>query len=484
MILRDILGNYFTKEKIGNLSINIVDINHDSRKVYTDNMFIAIKGFNFDGHDFIDKAIASGARCIVHMDKVDIKENVTYIRVEDTIDALGFFSSNFYNHPAQKLEIIGITGTNGKTSTSYYLKSILDTAKIKTGIIGTTGIIIEDEIVKMDNTTPDALALNKNLDNMIKRNVKVCVMEVSSHALELNRVDYIDFNIGIFTNLTKDHLDFHKNMESYFNAKLKLFYKTDGFNIVNLDDNYGRRIVDIVKNRAQLLTYSIDNKADVYASDIIYSFNKVDFILNYNGNKMDIKLNTPGKFTVYNALASASCAIALGLDLSYIKKGLEDIKGVKGRFELIPTNKDFMVIIDYAHTPDGLENVLKAIKDFSLGRIVVVFGAGGNRDKSKRPDMGEVVGRYADYSIITSDNPRYENPKSIINDILIGIKNTNIEYKIIVDRKEAIKYALYNAKPKDIIILFGKGHETYTIIDGKTYPFDEREIVSNCLKDI
>lgn len=484
MNLRDILGNYFTKEKVGNLNLNIVDINHDSRKVSKDNMFVAIKGFNFDGHDFIDNAILKGARCIVHMDKVNVKDNITYIRVEDTIDALGFLSSNFYKQPAKKIEMIGITGTNGKTSTSYYLKAILEAAKLKTGIIGTTGIIIEDEIVKMDNTTPDALVLNKNLDNMVKKNINTCVMEVSSHALELNRVDYIDFNIGIFTNLTEDHLDFHKNMESYFNAKLKLFFKTDGFNIINLDDNYGRRIVDIVKKRTQLLTYSIDNKADVYASDIIYSLDKVNFILNYNGDGIDIQLNTPGKFTVYNALASASCAIALGLDLNSIKKGLETIKGVRGRFELIPTNRDFTVIIDYAHTPDGLENVLKTIKDFSLGRIVVLFGAGGNRDKSKRPDMGEVVGRYADYSIITSDNPRYENPKDIINDILKGIKNTNIEYKIIVDRKEAIKYALYNARPKDIIIFFGKGHETYTIIDGKTYPFDEREIVSNYLKDI
>lgn len=484
MHLRDILGNYFTKEKTGNLSLEITDINHDSRKVFKGNLFVAIKGFNFNGHDFIDEAIDNGAICIVYMDDIEIKKGITYIRVENTIDALGFLSTNFYNNPCRKINMIGITGTNGKTSTSYYIKSILNAAKIKTSIIGTTGIIIEDEIIKIDNTTPDILVLNRNLDNMLKKSIDTCIMEVSSHALDLNRVDYLEFNIGIFTNLTKDHLDYHKDMESYFKAKLKLFYKTNRFNIINLDDNYGKRIIEKVDNRVKLLTYGIDNKADIYATEIRYSLDKVEFVLNYNYHSINIKINTPGKFTVYNALASASCAIALGLDLNAIKTGLENIKGVKGRFEIVPTNKDFTVIIDFAHTPDGLENVLKTISNFSNGRIVIIFGAGGNRDKSKRPEMGEVVGRYGDFAIITSDNPRFEDPQAIINDILEGIKNTNIEYKVIIDRKEAIKYALYNARPKDIILLFGKGHETHTLINGKIYPFDEREIVLDYLKDI
>lgn len=484
MYLKDILGNYLTKEKIGNLDIRITDINHDSRNVYKDNLFIAIKGFSFDGHDFIEEAIEKGAICIVYMDDIKIKAGITYIKVENTTDALGCFSTNFYNNPSKYLNMIGITGTNGKTTTSYYIKSILNNSKIKTGIVGTTGIIIDNEIIKIDNTTPDALVLNRYLHNMIKKNIDACIMEVSSHALDLNRVDYLDFKIGIFTNLTKDHLDFHKDMENYFNAKLKLFYKTNRFNIINLDDNYGRRIIQKVGNRVRLLTYGIDENADIFASEIKYSLDKVDFVLNYGDKSINIKINTPGKFTIYNALAAASCAIALGLDFSSIKEGLEEITGVKGRFEVIPTNKDFTVIIDFAHTPDGLENVLKTIDNFSQGRKVVIFGAGGNRDKSKRPEMGEVVGKYADIAIITSDNPRYEDPHAIINDILVGIKNTDIEYKIIVDRKEAIKYALYNARPKDIILLFGKGHETYTIVNGKIYPFDEREIVLNYLKDI
>jgi UDP-N-acetylmuramoyl-L-alanyl-D-glutamate--2,6-diaminopimelate ligase len=453
MRLRDILGNYFTKEKIGNLSLEITDINHDSRKIFKDNLFVAIKGFNFNGHDFIDEALDKGAICIVYMDDIKIKKGITYIRVENTTDALGFLSTNFYNNPCKKINMIGITGTNGKTSTSYYIRSILNSSKIKTGIIGTTGIIIEDEIIKIDNTTPDILILDRNLNN-------------------------------IFTNLTKDHLDYHKDMESYFKAKLKLFYKTNRFNIINLDDNYGKRIIEKIGNRVKLLTYGIDNKADVYATEIRYSIDKVEFVLNYNYKSINVKINTPGKFTVYNALASASCAIALGLDFNAISVGLGNIKGVKGRFELVPTNKDFTVIIDFAHTPDGLENVLKTVSDFYNGRKVIIFGAGGNRDRSKRPEMGEVVGRYGDFAIITSDNPRFEDPETIINDILEGIKNTNIEYKVIIDRKEAIKYALYNARPKDIILLFGKGHETYILMNGKVYPFDEREIVLDFLKDI
>lgn len=483
MDLREILKDYTTKEISGNLNIEISAINHDSRKVYENNTFVAIKGYNLNGHKFIDEAIEKGAKCIVYMDEIKKVHGITYIRVDDTQDALGYMVRNFYRMSRNRINTIGITGTNGKTTTTYYIKSILNYEKIKTGIIGTTGIIIDDEIKNIDNTTPDILTINKTLDEFSKREIKTCIMETSSHALELNRLAHMDFSIGIFTNLTRDHLDFHKDMESYFNAKLKLFFKTNEFNIINLDDNYGRRIIDIVGDRVRLLTYGIDNQGDIYATNIKYSLNNVEFILNYNYNSIDIKIETPGKFTVYNALAAASCAIAMGLDLNSIKMGLEAIKGVKGRFEIVPINKDFTVIIDFAHTPDGLENVLNTINSLSDNRKIVVFGAGGNRDKTKRPIMGEVVGKYADFAIITSDNPRFEEPISIINDIVEGIKNTNIEYKVIIDRKEAIEYALYNAKHKDIIILFGKGHELYTIINGKTYPFDERKIVLDFLKD-
>lgn len=481
MNLKDITKDYIFSLVKGSLDINITGIENDSRKIQKGNLFIAEKGFTVDGHDYINKALENGAIGIVIEKDVPISEDITVIKVESSTDALAKFSSMFYEEPWNKLELIGITGTNGKTSITYFIKSILEKNNKKIGIIGTIGAIIGNENVKIENTTPNALVIHGLLKNMVEIGTDSCIMEVSSHSLELKRVEYMDFQIGLFTNLTKDHLDYHETMDNYFNSKLKLFYKTNKFNIINIDDSYGKKIVEIIGERVPLLTYGIKENADIFATNIEFTLSKVRFSLNTPKGSIEILLNVPGEFSVYNALAAATCAYAYGISLETIKQGLESVEGIKGRFEVVPTNTDYTVIIDFAHTADGLDKVLTVIDQFAEGRKIVVFGAGGNRDKTKRPEMGETVGRHADLSIVTSDNPRYEDPEMIIEDILVGTKKSKGKYVKMVDRIEAIKYAIDNAKPKDIILLAGKGHETYTIIGGKTIPCDERQIVLDYL---
>ncbi|KNF09925.1 UDP-N-acetylmuramoyl-L-alanyl-D-glutamate--2, 6-diaminopimelate ligase MurE [Gottschalkia purinilytica] len=469
----------------GNLDINISEVVYDSRMAIKDSLFVAIEGFKVDGHKFIDSAISKGAKAIIVQKDIDVPEGITVIKVKDTRVTLAEVSSKFYKEPSSKLNLIGITGTNAKTTTTYLIKSILETVDEKVGIIGTIGSVIDGKLIKTNNTTPESLELQKTFSMMADANIDSCVMEVSSHALELNRVEYSDFDIGIFTNLSVDHLDYHKTLNNYFEAKTKLFFMTKKYNIINIDDEYGRKIVEKLKDiETPLLTYGVDKKADIYATDIKHHAEGVEFRLNTPIGNTIINMNIPGQFSVYNGLASASCAYAYGISLEDIKKGLNAIEGVKGRFEVVPTNRDFTVIIDFAHTPDALEKVLKSIDEFAEGRKILVFGAGGDRDNSKRAIMGEIAGKYADLSIVTSDNPRTEDPQKIIDDIIKGLKKTNGEYVSIVDRKEAIKYAIENNRSKDVILLAGKGHETYTIIGEKVLPFDEREIVLEVLKDL
>ncbi len=480
MNLRELIGSYKTLKIEGSLDLDILGIQHDSRLVDKGYLFIAKKGFREDGHKYIQEAIDRGAIGIVLSHEESPSKDVTSIRVEDTDDATGYLASRFYDYPQNKLDLIGITGTNGKTSTSYFIRSILENSNIKTGLVGTTGALMDEKVLDLNNTTPEPLELIRSLKSMVDNKMTACVMEVSSHALDLNRVEYLDYQIGIFTNLTKDHLDYHKTMEEYFKAKKKLFYKTRAYNIINIDDEYGRQLINSIPG--EIISFGIENIADIFASEITYSIDKVKFKLNYKKTDIEINLNVPGRFSIYNALAAAACAIALNIELDIIKKGLESIQGVEGRFEVVPTNKDYTVIIDFAHTADGLENVLTILDQFAEGRKIVVFGAGGNRDRTKRPEMGEVVGNHADFALVTSDNPRLEDPKGIIEDILVGIKRTTIDYKTIEDRKEAIEYALSIARPKDIILLAGKGHERYILKDNKKYPFDERKIVLDYLR--
>lgn len=470
----------------GNTNINISKIESDSRKVTKGDMFIAIKGFTVDGHDYIYEAIQNGASCVVLEKDIGIRNNsVTVIKVHDTLDALARFSSTFYGEPSKKLRLIGVTGTNGKTSITYLIKRIFEEDGRRTAVIGTLGSVIDNELIKNSNTTPESLTIQRYLRKIVDSNIDYCAMEVSSHALDLKRVEYVDFDIGIFTNLTEDHLDYHLNMENYYRSKLKLFNMTKKYNIINIDDAYGSRLLEDIENNVPIITYGTSTNCNVYATDIVCHTKGVDFTLNTTKGSIPIKMKLLGKFNVYNALAAISCGIVSGIDLITIKRGIESVSGIKGRFETVPIeDRDFSVIIDYAHTPDGLEKVLSTIKQFAEGRIVVVFGAGGNRDRKKRSIMGEVVAKYADLCIVTSDNPRFEDPELIIQDVLVGVKRGNAEYVAITDRREAIKYALENAKPKDIILLAGKGHETYTIIRDKVIPFDERKIVLEILENM
>ena len=480
------LSKLINKENIldikGSLDIEIDNVAYDSRHIDGNSVFVAIKGFKVDGHDFLEQAIKKGAKVIVVEEDVDF-DDVVIIKVENARYALAEISANFYDNPSSKFDLIGITGTNAKTTTTYLVQSIFETVKRRTGIVGTIGNIIDGKLFKTENTTPQSLELQETFDKMVKAEVDSCIMEVSSHALDLDRVSFSDFQVGLYTNLSVEHLDFHKNLENYFEAKLKLFYMTTKYNVINIDDEYGKKIIEKIKDlKTPLLTYGINDKADIYATNIVYHLDGVDFKLHTPKGEVDIKMNIPGEFSVYNGLAAASCAYVYDISLEDIKNGLQTIEGVKGRFEVVTTDEDFVVIIDFAHTPDALEKVLQSVKDFAKGRVVVVFGAGGDRDSSKRAPMGEAVGKYADFSVVTSDNPRTEDPEKIIEDVLVGTKAVTDNYVAITDRKEAIRYAIENKMENDIILLTGKGHETYIILGEEKFPFDEREIVKEILK--
>lgn len=484
MKLRELINQENIVDIKGSLDIDVDKIVYDSRNITDSSVFVAISGFKVDGHDFIDDVIINGAKAIVSERDIDVKD-VTVIKVKNTRYALAEMSSKFYGNSSSKLSLIGVTGTNAKTTTTYLIQSIFEGVNKKTGIVGTIGNIIDGKLFKTNNTTPQSLELQQTFNQMVETKMDSCIMEVSSHALDLDRVSFSDFEVGIFTNLSVEHLDFHKNLENYFQAKLKLFYMTKKYNIINADDEYGMKIIEKIKNiDTPLLTYGVQNKSDIYATDIKYHLDGVDFKLHTPKGEIDIKMNIPGEFSVYNSLASASCAFVYDISLEDIKRGLETIEGVRGRFEVVSNEHDFVVIVDFAHTPDALEKVLKSIRDFAKGRIVVVFGAGGDRDNSKRAPMGEVVGKYADFSIVTSDNPRTEDPEKIIENILVGTRKVTDKYISITDRKEAIEYAIKNKKENDIILLAGKGHETYTIIGEEKLPFDEREIVKDAVEKL
>lgn len=462
---------------------DIKDIAYNSKNIEDGFAFVCIKGFKTDGHEYIDEAIKKGAKLIVvdeFFDTSNLKDKVLFIKTSNTRKALSVISSNFFQNPSKDFLLIGVTGTNGKTSTTFMIKSILEQKGHKVGLIGTIKNMIGQKEIEAKHTTPESYDLQKLFFEMRKEGVDSVVMEVSSHSLELNRVDNCDFDVGVFTNLTQDHLDFHQTMENYFAAKLKLF-KMSKKRIVNIDDEWGRKIVDIYPDS---ITYGINHKADICAQNIKLYVNKNQFELKQSDDKEEITLNIPGIFSIYNALAAASCAWALGIDLKTIKMGLESVKAIPGRFEIVESNEKFTIVIDYAHTPDGLLNLMKTVNEVAKGRKVLLFGCGGDRDRAKRPVMGEIAGKMADFVIVTSDNPRTEDPIKIIEDILVGLQKTNVEYVVIPDRYEAIKYAIQNARENDFIVLAGKGHETYQILRDKTIHFDEREVVKSILEEL
>ncbi len=465
-----------------NLSQEIESITINSRKAGSNSLFVAIVGLNVDAHKFIGNVIESGCKAIVvEKDIENVPSDVVIFKVENSRKALAKIASNFYENPSKGLNMIGVTGTNGKTSTTYFIESVLNYIKRKTAVIGTVEIRIDGKKRDIDfatSTTPDTIELNQMLKIMADEGCEDVIMEVSSHALELNKVDGIDFKVGVFTNLTQDHLDFHKTMENYCDAKAKLFNMCE-IGVINKDDSWAKRMIE--KASCKVYTYGIDSECDFRAEKIEYLMDRVKFSVKIDGKYVDFELGVAGRFSVYNALACISSMVAMGYDIEDIKNGIKNIKGVPGRIQNIPNNKGFNVIVDYAHTPDGLENIINAVREFTKGRVITVFGCGGDRDRTKRPIMGEIVARLGDIAIITSDNPRSEKPEDILKEIEVGVKPLNKEYKMVVDRKEAIKVAIEMAKENDSIIIAGKGHEDYQIIGDKTIHFDDAEVAREIL---
>ncbi len=458
----------------------ISGIAYDSRLVMPGYAFVCIKGFETDGHKYVDAALKNGASLIVAEDKVEVSVPVCYVK--DTRKTLADMACEFYGNPSKNFKLIGITGTNGKTTVTYLIKSILDQAGCRVGIIGTNQNIIGDKVLLTKSTTPttpNSLELQKIFSEMTESGAEYVVMEVSSHALELQRVRGCHFDVGVFTNLTRDHLDFHKTMRNYMLAKAKLFDKS-ATGAINTDDEYGRQIYELHTDE-NILTYGLNDGCDICAKDIKITPRGVNFTVTYKEADYPMFLCIPGMFSVYNAMSAICACINLGIDMETITLGLKAAVGVLGRVEVVPTDTEYTVIIDYAHTPDGLENIIRAMKSFAKGNVITLFGCGGDRDNSKRAPMGEIAGKLSDFTIITSDNPRTEEPLSIISMIEEGMKTTNGEYIVIPDRREAIAYALDNAQPDDVIILAGKGQETYQIIGKEKFDFDERVVVFNHL---
>ena len=470
----------------GDMQLDIKKVASNSKKVVPNSLFVAIKGYDFDGHEYIEEAVKNGAVAVMldmsaDFKKINIPKGITVIITDDTRKALARVSCNFFGNPSRYFKLIGVTGTKGKTTTTYMIKSILEKAGYKVGLIGTIANYIgEDCLGFSDRTTPESIELQELFYKMARQKVDYVVMEVSSQSLKLNRVEGTNFDYAIFTNLYKDHISLkeHTDMNEYFESKLKLFQMTPkGF--VNSDDFKSNKIINAAKN-CDIKTYAVDNKADLLAKDITITNISVDFKVKLGNKNERIKVNIPGRYSVYNALAAISFANSIGIDAEKIKEGLENIV-VPGRNELVPNKEELAIMIDYAHTAESLENILQATKTYTPGRVICVFGCGGDRDKEKRPRMGEVAGRLADYSIVTSDNPRTEKPEDIIAQIEKGIAKTKGKYEVIVDRKKAIEKAIKMMNKRDIVILAGKGHEVYQEINGEKRPFDERQIVKEIL---
>ena len=479
MKLKELLKDIAVKEITADLEMEISAVCYDSRKVTPGSLFVAISGFASDGNRFIPMAMEKGAGVVVTAKKPQWE--VPYVLVESDRMALALLGCNFYGHPAKSMTMIGITGTNGKTSATLLLKHVLETVRgAKVGLIGTMENHIGTQVIPTERTTPESFELQGLFHAMKDADCQYVVMEVSSHAIALDRVGGVHYNVAAFTNLTEDHLDFHKTMENYCDTKAELFARCDAA-VMNLDDAWFERVSS--KAACPVLTVSEKTEAGLYAKNIQLRAQGVCFTAVHGNEQVEVSLPIPGKFTVYNALTVLGIALQLGISLEESAAALKTAKGVKGRVEVVPTpGKDYTVLIDYAHTPDGLENVLASVKDFCKGRVIAVFGCGGDRDPIKRPIMGKIGTDIADIAIITSDNPRTEDPAKIIEDILAGVGADKNNYKVIENRVNAIGHAMDIAEKDDIIILAGKGHETYQEINGTKFHMDEREIVGDFLK--
>ena len=473
----------------GNLEIEIEGLESNSKNVKKGYLFVAIKGFSTDGHQYVESAIENGATAIMIEEGCDLKnlkipEDITVIMAKNTREGLAITASNFYGNPSRKFKLIGVTGTKGKTTTTFMIKEILEKAGKKVGLVGTIATYINGKKIKdSDRTTPESLELQQLFSQMVEAGVEAVVMEVSSQSLKLHRVDGCEFDIVLFTNFSEDHISpkEHPDMEDYFQSKLKLFHmcKTG---IVNTDDLYGAKIPDLFPDN-NITTYGIDNYANVLAKDITITNSYVDFKVKITDRNERVKTGIPGRFSVYNSLAAICVAQKFAISPEVIKEALLEVR-VPGRSELVNNKLELPIMIDYAHSPESLQNILQAVKSYTRGKVISVFGCGGDRDAGKRPIMGEISGRIADFTFITSDNPRTEDPEKIVEQIEEGMKKTKGNYKVVVDRVEAIKQAIQMATKRDIIVLAGKGHEPYQEINGVKHPFDERIIVKELIEEI
>ena len=478
MKLHELLQGITPLEISADLNMDIAYVTSDSHKVQPGSLFVAVSGFAADGNRFIPMAMEKGAAVVVTAKKP--QQDIPYVLVPSDRYALAIIGTNYYGRPAESMTMIGVTGTNGKTSTTWLLKQVLQkAANAKVGLIGTMENHIGDEILETDRTTPESIELQALFARMRDAGCTYAVMEVSSHALELDRVAGIHFDVAAFTNLTEDHLDFHKTMEAYCDAKAILFGRCDKA-VVNADDPWTPRLSANCK--APILSTSVRGKGDLRAENVVMKSDGICFTAVCGEERAEIAVPIPGKFTVYNVLSVLGIALQLGISLNASAEVLKGVAGVKGRVEVVPTpGKPYTVLIDYAHTPDGLENVLSSVRDFCKGRLIAVFGCGGDRDPIKRPIMGAIGVKIADLAVITSDNPRTEDPSAIICDIVKGLGEAK-NYKIVENRQEAIHYAMDIAEKDDIIVLAGKGHETYQEIMGVKHHLDEREVVAEYLQ--
>jgi UDP-N-acetylmuramoyl-L-alanyl-D-glutamate--2,6-diaminopimelate ligase len=479
MKLKDILKDIEIVELRADPEMEIGDICYDSRRAKAGDLFVAITGFETDGHRYIGSVFEKGAEAVLC--EKPPEADLPCVLVRDSRHALAIASKNFFRSPSSEMVMIGVTGTNGKTTTTTLIKHMLEHCLgAKVGLVGTNENMIGYTALPAERTTPESYELQKLLREMADAGCSHVVMEVSSHSLVLSRVAGITFQAGIFMNLTQDHLDFHGTMEEYAKAKALLFRQCDK-GAVNLDDQWAEYMLK--EAQCPMLTFATKrNEADLVAKDIRFSTDGVKFCVLTPQSLERVRLGIPGRFSVYNALAVVACGTLLGIETSRVAEALSTARGVKGRMEVVPTDGDYTIIIDYAHTPDALENVLKSMKEVVPGRLVVLFGCGGDRDRTKRPIMGKIAAKYADFVIVTSDNPRTEEPSGIIADIMAGVEGTKTPHAVIEDRREAIAFAIENHWPGDAIILAGKGHETYQIVGKTKYHMDEREIVAEILE--
>lgn len=481
MKLKDCVAPLVLKKVIGDINNEITGIEINSQKVKPGNLFIALRGYSVDGHQFIPQAIQQGAVAVLVEESIE-ESSVTSIIVPDTRKAMAMIACTFYEHPTKELSLIGVTGTNGKTTTSHMIESIMHHAGNRIGLIGTMQMKIGSELYAVKNTTPDSLELQKSFRMMRKASCDSAVIEVSSHALHMGRTWGSHFHVAVFTNLTQDHLDYHKTVEDYRAAKGLLFSQLafDSFAVLNADDPASLYFKEITS--AQIITYGIYQKADVWAEQIESTAKGTTFVVHTYLGSIKVQIQLIGQFNIYNVLAAITTAMIQKIPLQVIKQGVERIAGVSGRLERIEAGQAYTVIVDYAHTADSLENVLRTIQEFAKGRILCVVGCGGDRDRSKRPIMAKIATKYSNISIFTADNPRTEDPNVILLEMVEGVRNEDTAYRCIVDRREAIHFALESARENDVVLIAGKGHETYQEINGVRFEFDDREVAKSIMQ--